>query len=373
MGFDMNYKIKVANEVESKEAQELFFELDYSWPSSGKNLKNLNYRYLILLKKGSINWNTKEQFLECDAKEITLPELRDLVVLKRNDRNDRTHTDQDNWSWYISSNGTGYVFGAGNANGLHQWDESSLDMVDLKPIEEKEVKEYLIKINGAYKLCGLLEDDVTDEYIEIPEGSVKAYLNRSGTINFVNADDDYMNGVTHGEWVDTHRGRHESSGHQLVWQRESPNDKLASAEQYRQAEVLPFIDDEPDFKKLADLLVETTKHKPAAREWDLSDYDFAESDDWIESNVEQTLSERESQYGSFLSVANTTGGLMGVLLNSKNGQTMPYAHQEALHMICSKMARIVNGDFNHKDSWHDIGGYAKLIENLIEVEDEKTK
>ena len=31
----------------------------------------------------------------------------------------------------------------------------------------------------------------------------------------------------------------------------------------------------------------------------------------------------------------------------------------------SKMARIVNGDFNHKDSWHDIGGYSKLIEGLL--------
>ena len=217
-----------------------------------------------------------------------------------------------------------------------------------------DMKEYLIRINGAYKLCNLLEDDVTDEYIEIPEGSVKAYLNRSGTINFVNADDDYMNGVTHGEWVDTHRGKHESSGHQLVWQRsESPNDKLASAEKYRQAEVLPFIDDEP--------------HK--SREWDLSDYDFAESDAWIESNVEQgsieqTLTQRQSQYGCFEDVAFVTQGMIE-LMRKCNYDKMPASHQMALSMICSKMARIVNGDFNHKDSWHDIGGYAKLIEDEI--------
>ena len=98
---------------------------------------------------------------------------------------------------------------------------------------------------------------------------------------------------------------------------------------------------------------------------------FDEIDTFVESNVElssveQTLAERQGQYGSFVGVANTTGQLMGVLLNSKNGHTLPYAHQEALHMICSKMARIVNGNYNHLDSWHDIGGYAKLIENLIE-------
>lgn len=81
--------------------------------------------------------------------------------------------------------------------------------------------------------------------------------------------------------------------------------------------------------------------------------------------VDATLAERQSQYGGFVGVANTTGQLMDIIKSSPNGHTMPYAHEEALHMICSKMARIVNGDFNHLDSWHDIGGYAKLIEDLI--------
>ena len=233
-----------------------------------------------------------------------------------------------------------------------------------------DMKEYLVKNqHDEYVLLNDVSCIPEKFAIEVPKGSVKAYLNNSGTINFVNADDDYMNGVTHGEWVDTHRGRHESSSHQLVWQRESPNDKLASAEQYRQAEVLPFIDDEPDFKKLADLLVETTKHKPAAREWDLSDSDFAESDAWIESNVEQgsieqTLAQRQSQYGCFEDVAFVTQGMIE-LMRKCNYDKMPAPHQMALSMICSKVARIVNGDFNHKDSWHDIGGYAKLIEDEI--------
>jgi hypothetical protein len=30
-------------------------------------------------------------------------------------------------------------------------------------------------------------------------------------------------------------------------------------------------------------------------------------------------------------------------------------------MILHKIARIVNGDSNYADSWHDIGGYAKLV------------
>jgi hypothetical protein len=37
---------------------------------------------------------------------------------------------------------------------------------------------------------------------------------------------------------------------------------------------------------------------------------------------------------------------------------------EALDMICSKLARIVCGDPNEPDHWHDIGGYAKLAEKF---------
>ena len=125
-----------------------------------------------------------------------------------------------------------------------------------------DMKEYLRKnSNGSYSYIGYVHaDHVSDSMIEIPEGDTWAYKNSRGNII-----------TMHGNVCQAFIG-------DLVWQRESPNDKLASAEQYRQAEVLPFIDDEPDFKKLADLMVETTKHKPTETEWDLSDYDFAESD-----------------------------------------------------------------------------------------------
>lgn len=35
-------------------------------------------------------------------------------------------------------------------------------------------------------------------------------------------------------------------------------------------------------------------------------------------------------------------------------------------VIADKIARILSGDPNYADSWHDIGGYAKLVENYIE-------
>ena len=48
------YKIKVNNEAESKEVQELFFELGYYW-STGLDVKNLDARFFIC--KGSYNHN----------------------------------------------------------------------------------------------------------------------------------------------------------------------------------------------------------------------------------------------------------------------------------------------------------------------------
>lgn len=40
--------------------------------------------------------------------------------------------------------------------------------------------------------------------------------------------------------------------------------------------------------------------------------------------------------------------------------------KEALEMIQTKVGRILTGDPTHRDSWHDIAGYAVLIEQLLE-------
>ena len=83
--------------------------------------------------------------------------------------------------------------------------------------------------------------------------------------------------------------------------------------------------------------------------------------------VNATLAERQSTYGNFEDVAFVTENIMSILAQTRvNGlNDLPHTHRMALYMIASKMARIVSGDFNHLDSWHDIGGYSKLIEDLI--------
>ncbi|MCE6553490.1 hypothetical protein KSB25_11230 [Acinetobacter baumannii] len=88
-----NYKIKVNDEAESKEAQELFLELGGQWKDSGKVIleydPSMPFFYLDgeILHKGSSTHN----YQVCDRKELTLPQLQDLVVLKRGDVKDATH------------------------------------------------------------------------------------------------------------------------------------------------------------------------------------------------------------------------------------------------------------------------------------------
>ena len=84
------------------------------------------------------------------------------------------------------------------------------------------------------------------------------------------------------------------------------------------------------------------------------------------SDVNETLTVRETTYGDFRHVAYTAQELKKALSTGKSYDmhTSPF-QREAIDMICSKLARIVNGDPDYKDSWHDIAGYAKLVEDRL--------
>jgi hypothetical protein len=126
-----NLKIKINSEAESKEAQELFFALGYGWSVTGKSyLKTgTGHTHLTAYEDGLLSMGFGDAEIE-----LTIHQLRDLVVLHRNDFNDANHTDQNGRKWFLTSRGEGYVFAAGNAENIKRWDKSSLDYVYLKPI-----------------------------------------------------------------------------------------------------------------------------------------------------------------------------------------------------------------------------------------------
>ncbi len=91
----------------------------------------------------------------------------------------------------------------------------------------------------------------------------------------------------------------------------------------------------------------------------------------IDEQLKVTLKERNNQYGSFTDGAITMQNLKEQVRSNGNYESLSLPQREAIDMILHKIGRIVNGNPNHIDSWHDICGYAKLIEDeLIKKESE---
>lgn len=79
-------------------------------------------------------------------------------------------------------------------------------------------------------------------------------------------------------------------------------------------------------------------------------------------DVTETLGLRENRYGEFRNVSETSQWLKDIMRSGASWKGMEPYMQESLDLIANKLARIVNGDPFYDDSWHDIGGYAKLVE-----------
>ena len=88
-------------------------------------------------------------------------------------------------------------------------------------------------------------------------------------------------------------------------------------------------------------------------------------------SVDSTLHERGNRYGKFSGHSEVTQRLKIVIAGelAKRLKVLPANQQEALDMICHKIGRIINGDNNYADSWHDIAGYAKLIDDQLNGDD----
>lgn len=84
--------------------------------------------------------------------------------------------------------------------------------------------------------------------------------------------------------------------------------------------------------------------------------------------ITDTLTERGSRYGAFARHAEITQTLKDGLRNHPGWAKLTYNQREALEMICHKIGRILNGDPNYADSWHDIAGYATLVEQILNGE-----
>jgi hypothetical protein len=83
------------------------------------------------------------------------------------------------------------------------------------------------------------------------------------------------------------------------------------------------------------------------------------------SPIEAVLAERGTNYGDFSDNAEIAQTLKDSVRFSKNWLEAPDYVREATDLILSKIARCFSGDPLYVDSWTDIQGYAKLVEERL--------
>jgi hypothetical protein len=89
------------------------------------------------------------------------------------------------------------------------------------------------------------------------------------------------------------------------------------------------------------------------------------------TNINEMLAGREARYGSFEGHAEISQVIKQVIHSAAKARNKELESDqlEALDMIAHKIARIINGDPNYADNWIDIAGYATLVANRLEKED----
>lgn len=222
-----NLKINTQNEFQQKQIEKLFIELGVK-----HELFQFNFKY-IYFDTGADNklhggWNSYD-FNSSKFKEITLPELRDLVVLRRNDPKDATHYRSDGKEYFQTSDKERHYHFQDDAWVLSTWMNYQL-LPQLQPIEKKEMKakEYLKKIgNDEYTLMDGAGYSGQDNWIEVPDGA-DIYIGLTGKINGFYKDNFKQTYLDDDDgWVDTTAGNsYEWLRNTILWKR-NPEPKQA--------------------------------------------------------------------------------------------------------------------------------------------------
>lgn len=95
-------------------------------------------------------------------------------------------------------------------------------------------------------------------------------------------------------------------------------------------------------------------------------------------SIDNTLAERGARYGDFTDHAEIAQALQDVMrkglrdspvINSEarvsGWDCLSKVQRQALTVIADKVARILSGDPEYADNWHDIQGYARLVEERL--------
>ncbi len=82
---------------------------------------------------------------------------------------------------------------------------------------------------------------------------------------------------------------------------------------------------------------------------------------------EALLVARKETHGAFYGNAKTAQAIKVIMVDTPNWGLVSDQEREALELIATKIARVLNGAPDALDSWRDIGGYAALIVSHLET------
>lgn len=83
------------------------------------------------------------------------------------------------------------------------------------------------------------------------------------------------------------------------------------------------------------------------------------------NKLAQTLAERGNRYGDFTDHARICQNLKRTMCAEAGWDRLTDVQKQSLEVIADKVGRILSGDPNYADNWHDIQGYAKLAEDRL--------
>lgn len=83
------------------------------------------------------------------------------------------------------------------------------------------------------------------------------------------------------------------------------------------------------------------------------------------SDLKNTLAARGKDYGSFQDKAIFIQNAKYMMRSTPMWDFMDDDQREALEMIQHKISRILFGNPSVADTWHDVAGYAKLVEDRL--------
>jgi hypothetical protein len=83
-------------------------------------------------------------------------------------------------------------------------------------------------------------------------------------------------------------------------------------------------------------------------------------------SIDDLLKDKETTHGHFDDTATIAQTVKAIMRRGRNWEGLPNPSKEALEMIATKIARILNGDATDPEHWNDIAGYSRLRANSFE-------